>query len=556
MNRHLFIQRMRGLIGLLLVAALVIPVSSVVLPASLRGVSEAAPNQQTGDLTWQVVQNSPGVYWYTVKFPTSSIGYALGGPDWNVNDGAGSVTWAKTTDGGRTWTTSIISGLNRFMIGLDCKDAQNCWISGAANGKIRRTTDGGATWTTGVIAANVWTGWLWSAGWTGIGDTVMMGTTGYFDQDGRRANFLRTTDGNVFYARVADDPREFVIYDFSCPTPGTCYSAAKQSAFYSGNNGDTWIRRAVPLGRYYGISCTNNNTCFEVGGSNGTANGGPYFVFRTNDGGLSWTQATGDTAASGRPRLWKVDMLDSQHGYAVGCANAADPVLEVCNGQGLLLRTTDGVNWQQIPSPSTVDIMDLHVFSMDEVILVDWSGKIWRGNGAPTPTPTSTNTPTPTSTPTRTPTATPTSTPTHTPSPTPSPTSTSTPTPSYGVVQGMAYTDVNGNNYPDTGEPGLPGAVMVLQIGPTGIDTATSDANGHFAFSNIEPNIYTLREQQPPDGYMLSSNVMTFRIQRGDHLEVFVPHTYGTPTPTPTPEPAICYCSFLPVLEKNYSSQP
>jgi hypothetical protein len=44
--------------------------------------------------------------------------------------------------------------------------------------------------------------------------------------------------------------------------------------------------------------------------------------------------------------------------------------------------------------------MDLHVHSMDDVVIADWSGKIWRSTtGVPTPTPTPTNTPPPTPTP-------------------------------------------------------------------------------------------------------------------------------------------------------------
>jgi hypothetical protein len=93
-------------------------------------------------------------------------------------------------------------------------------------------------------------------------------------------------------------------------------------------------------------------------------------------------------------------MVDSQHGYAVGCTNAPDGVLETCTGQGLLLRTDDGVTWQQVVLPTNADVMDLHVHSMDDVVIADWSGKIWRGiAGAPTPTPTPTNTPSPTPTP-------------------------------------------------------------------------------------------------------------------------------------------------------------
>lgn len=87
-------------------------------------------------------------------------------------------------------------------------------------------------------------------------------------------------------------------------------------------------------------------------------------------------------------------MVDSQHGYAVGCTNAPDVVLETCTGQGLLLRTDDGVTWQQVALPTSADIMDLYVHSMDEVIIADWSGKIWRGMAGTPPTPTPTATPT------------------------------------------------------------------------------------------------------------------------------------------------------------------
>lgn len=549
MFRHTLSRRNRTAVFLVLALILAVTTSAL-MPRYFNTVSEAAPMLQTGGLTWTQVHNAPGVFWYTMDFPSANVGYAVGGPDWNVNEGRGPVTVAKTTDGGRTWVNIAVPNTNRFERGIDCIDENSCWIAGASNPRIRYTLDGGTTWGNGVITNNIWTGWLWSVGYTGVGTTIIVGTTGYDNIAGRRANFLRSTDGVNFGAVVANDPREFVVYDYSCPTPGVCYSAAKNTNFYTNNNGVSWTRKVLPLGRYFGVSCTDNNTCWQVGAPDGSVNNGVLYLFRTQDGGNSWQQMNAPSLGTGRPRFWDVEMVNSQIGYAAGCTNVPDPVADACTGGGLLMKTTDGFNWQQIQSPASTDIMDLVVLNENEVILIDWSGKIWRGSGAPTPTPTST------STPTRTPTATPTSTPTSTPSPTPTATPTSTPTPSYGVVQGLAYSDINGNNYPDTGEPGVQGAVLVLQMGATGIDTATSDANGRFTFDNIEPNIYTLREQQPPAGYMLSSNVMTFRIQRGDNLEVFMPHTFGTPTPTPTPEPAICYCSFLPVLEKNYSSQP
>ena len=132
--------------------------------------------------------------------------------------------------------------------------------------------------------------------------------------------------------------------------------------------------------------------------------------------------------------------------------------------------------------------MDIHVLSMDDIVVLEYTGKIWRGNipptATPTPTNTPTNTPTPTSTPTRTPT--PTATSTHTPTP--------TATPSNGSVQGIAFYDQNDNLLQDNGEPGLPGAVMALKQGSTTVSTATSNDNGAFAFGNIQPGVYTLVE--------------------------------------------------------------
>jgi hypothetical protein len=394
MNRRSIAKQTRWLLPLVLIIALAAPASTL-LPDALNSVSEAAPARQAGNLTWTQVHDAPGVFWYTIDFPTPLVGYALGGPDWNsASGGAGAVTLAKTTDGGQTWTNIAVPNTNRFMRGLACIDADRCWLIGASSPRILYTTNGGASWTPATIVNNIWSGWLWSAGYSGVGTTIFGGTTGYADEPGRRASVLRATDGVNFNAVIANDPREFVIYDFSCPSPGVCYTAAKNTSFYTNNDGANWTRKVVPTGRYYGISCTDNLTCWQVGTADGGANGGPYYIYRTQDGGNFWQLVNAPAAPSGRPRFWNVDMLNGQNGYAVGCSNAPDPILETCTGQGLLMRTTDGVNWQQVPSPTNADIMDIKVISMDEVILLDWSGKIWRGVGAPPPTPTPTATPT------------------------------------------------------------------------------------------------------------------------------------------------------------------
>ena len=332
----------------------------------------------------------------------------------------------------------------------------------------------------------------------------------------------------------------------------TCYAAAKQTAFYSNDNGNTWFRKAVPLGRYFGIWCTDADTCWEVGGNNGGANDGQFFIYRTDDSGATWQPQNATQLANGRPRLYNIQMVNSQNGYAVGCTNAPDPILETCTGQGVIVKTTDGLNWQQIPgppnpaSPYSGDIMDLWVHSMDNVVLVDFAGRIFRGSSVPTPTPTPTATNTPTSTPTRTPTST--STPTATPTNTPTP----TPTPSVGNVQGIAFYDQNGDLLQNYGDPGLAGADMVLMQADAVLDTATSDGNGAFAFGNVAPGVYTLVEQLAPDGYDLSSSQTTLSVPANTTWSIFVPHNLYTP-PTPTPTPVVYYCGYVPLIQKSFT---
>jgi len=542
MNRQSLTKQARWLVPLALIIALAAPASTI-LPAALRNTSEAAPLQQASNLTWTQVHSAPGVFWYTVDFPTPLVGYALGGPDWNTTSGGtGAVTVAKTTDGGHTWTNIPVPGTNRFMRGLTCIDANRCWIIGASSPRILYTTNGGASWAPGTIVNNAWSGWLWSAGYSGVDTTIFAGTTGYANEPGRMANVLRSTDGVNFNAVVANDPREFVIYDFSCPSPGVCYAAAKNTAFYTANNGATWLRRVVPTGRYYGVSCSDNLSCWQVGAADGSSNTGAYYIFRTQDGGLVWQQASAIPAGSGRPRFWGIDMVDGQNGYAVGCNNVPDPILETCSGQGLLMRTTDGVTWQQVASPSTADLMDVYALSMDEVIVIDWSGKIWRGAGAPTPTPTATNTPTAT--------ATPTSTPTRTPTPTATPTNTPTPTatPSTATILGMAFADANGNFFPDAGEPGLAGAVIGLQDGASTVMSATSDPNGAFSFSGVAPGTYSVRGLEAPAGHSLSAGAAIIQVQANTSWMLYTPFVVGIPTPPR-------YCAYLPQVEASFSGQ-
>ncbi len=538
--------RTRWALPLVLALALALPIGAGLLPTASGATSLAAPAAQVGtDLTWELVFNQPGLYFQTIAFPTASTGYALGGPDWyNGTLGNGPSYIVKTTNGGATWTARQIPNTTRFQRGLACKDENNCWIAGGRAGGqplAQYTTDGGATWAPIVNNAD-WTGYLWSAGYTGNATTVLLGTTGYYDEPGRRASFLRSTNGVTFNAVVASG--EFQKWDFSCPAPGICFTAAKNSMYATTNDGASWSRRVPPSALYYGVSCTSTSTCWEAGEWG-------KIVF-TTDAGSTWGSAVVQNLPGGRPRFWDVEMFDSSRGFAVGCTNASSDN-DKCLGEGMIYRTDNGATWSRIAAPAPAgqapaDIMDVHIVSMNEIFVLDYAGRIWRGSSGPTPTPTATNTPTATITPT--PTFTPTATPTRTPTPTATPTSTPspTPTPSTATILGMAFADVNGNNYPDSQELGLADAVIGLQVGASTVISVTSGANGAYSFTGVEPGIYSVRGLAAPANHSLSSSVATINVPANTSWMLYTPFVVGVPTPPR-------YCAYLPQVEASFSGQ-
>jgi hypothetical protein len=457
----------RRLSRVLFVAALAL----LAIPAAgVWGMAVHAPagaaDAPAADLQWELVHSAPGVYWYNINFPTRQVGYAAGGPDWNNSqNGRGApISIAKTTDGGATWVTTTIAGTNGWARGLACKDASTCWISGNNLGanRLLRTTDGGATWAQWVNASGSGS-WLWSMGYAGTGDIALAGTTCYDPVDPiAKANWVRTTDGITFKG-IQAIPGVYmcaVQWDVECPGASTCYSVGRNKVWRSANSGSTWSGKPVPLGRWYGADCLDPATCWVSGKT--------PFMTNTGDSGATWkTPVMQDIGA--KAILWDVDMVDSAHGYAVGCSNSVD-IKDNCVGIPIVYRTDDGTAWASIaPPPTTADLMDLWAFSMTDLYVVDFAGRIWHGSesGAPAATPTATATsveastatatsvgdptatPSATATPTapRTPTATVTPTATGTPSATATPTATGTPAACDGVAPATLDIGVTEDTY-------------------------------------------------------------------------------------------------------------
>lgn len=125
-------------------------------------------------------------------------------------------------------------------------------------------------------------------------------------------------------------------------------------------------------------------------------------------------------------------------------------------------------------------------------------------------------------------------------------------------MEGVSYDDLNKNGSLDAGEPGLAGAMFVLQQASTEIHTAYSNAAGLYRFSDVSPGQYLLVQKSPPSGYLANGVfelyvfVYANRTLSGDafnvgHQEAPTPTPTATITATPSDTPQLQRV-FLPVL--------
>jgi len=452
------------------------------------------------------VYNAVGLHWRNIHFTDANIGYVAGGPDWSE---LGTATVLKTSDGGRNWATQTVPSKS-WMAGLDCKDANTCWVAGRY-GAIHRTTDGGATWPA-VEEEPAYKGWLLSAAWSGVGDTVLVGST--------HSQLLRATNGVSFTLQSLAGDAD--LWDIGCPLAGTCYAAAsEETVFKTTDNGVNWTRKQIGTGgaAYHGVDCTSASSCW-IAGSQG-------LIQRSTDGGASWTRL--QPSIPSEINFNRVRMADATHGFAVGDG-------------GVIYRTDNGTAWVQLQPFTTSDLTDLYVFSMTNVFIVDWDGRVWHYDGGaqlPTVTPTPTGTPTITGTPTQTATPTHTATATATPTATQTLTPTPTATPATGTIGGWIFNDLDRNGERDPGEPGMQFYVWLLK-GTVIHGAMQSDSAGYFEFSGLEPGIWVTDIQLGTAFVMTGgSNPTSWYVTAGGRLMLDFPVAQAlTPTPTHTPGPS------------------
>ena len=288
-------------------------------------------------------------------------------------------TWARTLDGGRTWTAHVMPGADTLQFrDVHALDTERAWLLSAGPGelsRIYRTLDGGETWELQFLNPEP----------DGFYDCLEFRDArygiAYGDAVDGELRILRTRDGGETweYTRSSAVPRA-LRGEGGFAASGTCIALGPDGRAWIGtgaadtarvlttlDEGRTWTAIAAPLpaGEAAGIFTIAFRDSLHgviLGGDLSRPDEHTDNVAATSDGGLTWE-------VSGRPVLT---------GAIYGAAyvpGGPTPTIVAVGPHGADWSSDEGLTWS---SADTVSYWGLGIVSPDAGWLVGPEGRIVR----------------------------------------------------------------------------------------------------------------------------------------------------------------------------------
>ncbi len=351
------------------------PLNGLFFLDSQNGWTYGNDNYRTtdGGTTWTQLPFLGSTYF--MKFYTTSFGLASGNFDHYVSHDAGD-SWVpspngivdfdfvdnllglgiadsaiyRTTDGGTTFNL-VHSGLAKAVVFLS-----NTFAVGIGDGTFIHSTDGGSTWTTG--ASSTGRDRLLDV----LADVVLAwGRSGNFpDFDDR---IFRSTDGGLTWTDLGEVMPAGVCA-FAVADPQTVVASDLDgNMFRSGDAGLSWTQTFVSPGPRPGY--LSSAAPVFANSQTGYFGYGAGFVIKTTNGGASWSQISSGTGTS----LNDLDRFPNGNLIAVGDNGA--------------LLTSNGISrWVLHTAVSQYTIKAVDVVGLDEVVVVDEVGQVYKSSDA------------------------------------------------------------------------------------------------------------------------------------------------------------------------------
>lgn len=247
------------------------------------------------------------------------------------------------------WTVALteqVSGSEVLFIAISPINADTAWISGTG-GTWARTEDGGTTWTSGQVSGHEALQFRDVAAFDGQTAVLMSAGTG---PDSR---IFRTEDGGATWTEtfVVPEPEGFLdCMAFWDDQRGLVYGDAVDGGIYvlrTLDGGRSWSRippTAFPAAQEGEGGFASSGTCVDVRGNSqawiGTGNATEARVLVTEDGGDRWEAVSIPLLGGASSGVTSLGIRPDGAGYAVG--GSLDP--EVL-GQRTAISTDGGRTW-------------------------------------------------------------------------------------------------------------------------------------------------------------------------------------------------------------------
>lgn len=250
----------------------------------------------------------------------------------------------KTTNGGENW--EMIGDPDQLVYTFFFVD-ENTGYVGGYNGTLYKTTDGGESWESVEFQDDYF-------------DHTNIYGLYFFDENvgftvGNRGRITKTIDGGQTwseYSPTYDDANQI-----SFPVPEIGYIRLQtHDIFKSTDHGMTWENIGPPLaGKKTGpFQFIDENIGYVIAGGEHISDP-KEFVYKTTDGGLSWSPTNGGNPLEADIGINSIYFLNEQNGFASGNRYAANK---------RVFRTTDGgATWVLVGEKRLTKMQ----FSSDEV---------------------------------------------------------------------------------------------------------------------------------------------------------------------------------------------
>ena len=306
-------------------------------------------------------------YFESLFFVDENVGYAVG--------------WFekifKTIDGGKNWDTlrwSKSSTPFRRLTGAHFLNADVGFVAGyeiddyflnigAYQHFLMTTTDGGKSWTEILLGEesdhqlakfqflNDQTGYL-----------LLSNQSRFFPQD----KIIKTTDGGASWEQLPLP--NMVIRNMTWVNEDVGFAAGGHGLLLEENlvaktvdGGKSWTTDTLPTWKGF-----NMNHCFDIkmlDAQRGLIVGAGGSVYYTTDQGKNW-----QTGTFTYPDIEAIDMVSDELGYAAGA-------------NGLLMKTTDGKQWDTLPNTGYFNALSLDFKDESQGLLLTFQGLYTTANG-------------------------------------------------------------------------------------------------------------------------------------------------------------------------------